>query len=72
MVARKTFTFAIDEDLKAGLQLVRERDGVSEGDPQSDPPTVGRCRSSVDTNGQIHSASSPFVFTGIRDFVTHI
>jgi Arc/MetJ-type ribon-helix-helix transcriptional regulator len=32
MVAKKTFTFAIDDDLKAGLQLVRERDGVSEAE----------------------------------------
>jgi hypothetical protein len=32
MVAKKTFTFAIDDDLKAGLTLVRERDGVSEAE----------------------------------------
>lgn len=28
----KTFTFAIPEDLKAGLQAVRERDGISEAE----------------------------------------
>lgn len=32
MVAKKTFTFAIDDELKAGLQLVRERDGITEAE----------------------------------------
>jgi hypothetical protein len=29
---RKLFAFAIDDDLKAGLSAVRERDGVSESE----------------------------------------
>lgn len=29
---KKTFTFAIDDDLKASLQRVRERDGISEAE----------------------------------------
>jgi predicted DNA-binding protein len=28
----KTFTFAIPDDLKAGLQAVKERDGLSEAE----------------------------------------
>jgi len=28
----KTFTFAIPEELKAGLQTVKERDGISEAE----------------------------------------
>jgi hypothetical protein len=28
----KTFTFAITEELKAGLQAVKERDGISEAE----------------------------------------
>ena len=30
--AAKTFTFAITDDLKAGLQAVRARDGISEAE----------------------------------------
>ena len=30
--ATKTFTFAITDELKAGLQTVRDRDGISEAE----------------------------------------
>lgn len=30
--ATKTFTFALPDDLKAGLQAVKERDGISEAE----------------------------------------
>lgn len=30
--ALKTFTFAISPELKAGLQLVKDRDGISEAE----------------------------------------
>ena len=30
--ATKTFTFALPEDLKVGLQAVKERDGISEAE----------------------------------------
>lgn len=30
--AAKTFTFAITDELKAGLQTVKERDGISEAE----------------------------------------
>jgi hypothetical protein len=32
MVAKKTFTFAIPADLKSGLQLVKDRDGLPEAE----------------------------------------
>lgn len=32
MATMKTFTFALPDDLKLGLQLVRDRDGVSEAE----------------------------------------
>jgi len=30
--ATKTFTFALPEDLKAGLQAIKEKDGISEAE----------------------------------------
>lgn len=32
MTPKKTFTFAISDELKAGLTEVRERDGISEAE----------------------------------------
>ena len=32
MAPKKTFTFHIDDDMKAALQRIRERDGVSEAE----------------------------------------
>lgn len=32
MTPKKTFTFAISDDLKRGLTAVRERDGISEAE----------------------------------------
>jgi hypothetical protein len=32
MTPKKTFTFAISEELKAGLTEVRERDGIAEAE----------------------------------------
>ena len=32
MVASKTFTFTLSDELKAGLQRIKQRDGISEAE----------------------------------------